>query len=554
VLGRGGMGEVILARDPQFGREVALKRMRADAPVGDHAERFVREARIQARLDHPSILPVHELGYDGDGRPYFTMKRLVGVTLATLIADPTTPQRRLLGAFVDVCFAIELAHTRGVIHRDLKPSNVMLGDFNDVYVLDWGVAKVLGIDEPIAPPLYEHEEGGTATGAMLGTPGYMAPEQMRGDPVTTAVDVYSLGALLFEILARAPLHPRGEAAIASTLAPPSVSPAQRLGDDSISPELDAACVAALAESPADRPKARELAGLVQRYLDGDRDVERRQRLAAEALDLAHAAISSGDPTRRSEAVRAAGRAIALDPESDAAAEVFASLIAQPPATNPPELEAELAAEDIEGVRRRSRRAVLAFLGIYGLLVLVPFVHVADWAELIAVLGGTTMMALISLVNSRTGRVPLSIFLSAAGLLVLVMSRLAGPALLTPLLAVGIALSQASRRRLLAHRWAIYAWTAIVLTIPVVLEITGVLTRTSRMGPEGLVLTGRVFDSHNRYDEAGLMIGSIVLALTVVAYATGLAADRYYAQRRLHVQAWHLRQLLPSHRRPDTITI
>src|SRR5271169_6039234 len=83
VLGRGGMGEVILARDPRFDREVALKRMRADAPIGDHAERFVREARIQARLDHPSILPVHELGYDDDGRPYFTMKRLVGVTLAT---------------------------------------------------------------------------------------------------------------------------------------------------------------------------------------------------------------------------------------------------------------------------------------------------------------------------------------------------------------------------------------------------------------------------------------------------------------------------------------
>jgi hypothetical protein len=253
-------------------------------------------------------------------------------------------------------------------------------------------------------------------------------------------------------------------------------------------------------------------------------------------------------------VRAAGRAIALDPESDRAAELFASLIAEPPAINPAELEAELEAEDIEGIRRRSRRAVPAFLGIYFILVMVPFVHVADWTELVAVLGGTTLMATISLLNSRTGRLPIGLFLLAAGLLVLVLSRLSSPVLLTPLIAVGIALSQASRRRLLGRRWVIYAWTAVVLAVPIVLEVSGVLMPTSRMGAEGFVVMGRVFDSHNVVDHYSIMIGSILLALVVVAYATGLAADRYNAQRRLHVQAWHLRQLLPSHRRADTMTI
>src|SRR5688572_24537938 len=144
VLGRGGMGEVVLATDEKFGRAVAIKRMRGRAsPTA--IVRFEREARIQARLEHPSIVPVHELGRDANGRPFFTMKRLAGVTLAQVLANETVvrirPRQQLLRAFADVCRAIDLAHTRGVIHRDLKPANIMLGDFGEVYVLDWGVAR-----------------------------------------------------------------------------------------------------------------------------------------------------------------------------------------------------------------------------------------------------------------------------------------------------------------------------------------------------------------------------------------------------------------------------
>src|SRR5688500_16350003 len=126
LIGHGGMGEVLVAQDQRIGREVAVKRIRARDPSPDLVSRFLREARIQARLDHPAIVPVYELGTDVEGRPYFTMKRLAGVTLAKRIAQDA-PVPTLLRAFVDVCLAIQLAHTRGVVHRDLKPSNIMLG-------------------------------------------------------------------------------------------------------------------------------------------------------------------------------------------------------------------------------------------------------------------------------------------------------------------------------------------------------------------------------------------------------------------------------------------
>src|ERR1700733_12360537 len=126
VIGRGGVGEVIAAHDLRIERGVAIKRMRTEQPSPEAAARFLREAKIQARLDHPAIVPVHELGTDPEGRPYFTMKRLAGTTLAQRLAlhEPIQP---LLRALVDVCFAVELAHTRHVVHRDLKPSNIMLG-------------------------------------------------------------------------------------------------------------------------------------------------------------------------------------------------------------------------------------------------------------------------------------------------------------------------------------------------------------------------------------------------------------------------------------------
>ncbi|HEX7837328.1 MAG TPA: serine/threonine-protein kinase, partial [Kofleriaceae bacterium] len=225
MLGRGGMGEVLLGHDGTIGRDIAIKRMRQPDASFEAETRFLREAKIQARLQHPAIVPVHELGRDADGRPYFTMKRLAGRTLYQLLGEAPP---RLLRAFVDVCLAIEFAHSCGVIHRDIKPTNIMLGDFGEVYVLDWGVARVLGEgDEHPSVRDIVTAPGETQTGAAMGTPGYMAPEQALGYGITPAVDVYALGCVLFEILTGEPLHPRGVSGAANAIAHPTEAPSAR---------------------------------------------------------------------------------------------------------------------------------------------------------------------------------------------------------------------------------------------------------------------------------------------------------------------------------------
>ena len=145
-LARGGMGEVMLAYDELVCRDVVIKRMLDPKPAADAVERFLREARLQGRLDHPSIVPVHEIAVEDSGAPYFVMKRLNGTTLSKIIKheDERFTSRRLLRAFADISLAIEYAHVRGIVHRDIKPANIMLGDFGEVWMLDWGVAKLVG--------------------------------------------------------------------------------------------------------------------------------------------------------------------------------------------------------------------------------------------------------------------------------------------------------------------------------------------------------------------------------------------------------------------------
>jgi serine/threonine protein kinase len=183
-LGQGGMASVYLARDRDLDRKVAVKVIHA--PVIDDAvrERMLLEAKVIARLEHPGILPIHDLGFLPDGRIYYVMKLVRGRRLDEFISE-TTPLPERLRLFLQVCNAVAFAHSRGVIHRDLKPSNIMIGDFGEVLVIDWGLAKIEGVNEEIP-------------GGVLGTPGYMAPEQENGrlDSIDERTDVYSLGILL----------------------------------------------------------------------------------------------------------------------------------------------------------------------------------------------------------------------------------------------------------------------------------------------------------------------------------------------------------------------
>ncbi len=199
------MGQVDKARDRDLLREVAIKHLRSEL-LGDAGmlRQFLWEARVTAYLDHPNIVPVHDLGQTPAGL-YFVMKLVRGTTLTGMIARAHEDRRGTFGVqkrlrlFLQLCNAVSFAHARGVLHRDLKPDNVMLGEYGEVLVTDWGIAMPLP-DAPdeltrIAPP---------ATGHSAGTPMYMAPEQVRGEPLDARCDIYALGAILYEVLALRP--------------------------------------------------------------------------------------------------------------------------------------------------------------------------------------------------------------------------------------------------------------------------------------------------------------------------------------------------------------
>ena len=546
TLGQGGMGEVLLARDERIGRDIAIKCMRSGAPAADAIERFLREAKIQARLDHPAIVPVHELGEDAGGRPYFTMKRLAGKTLQDVLGEPGAAPQRLLRAFVDVCTAAAFAHARGVVHRDLKPSNIMLGEYGEVYVMDWGVARVVGEGGGDAGAAHDIStlEGHTQAGALLGTPGYMAPEQVRGEDVGPPADVYALGCILFEILAREALHPRGgQAAIASTVGVPTQSPAQRKPALAIAPELDSACRAALAEKPEDRPTAAMLAERVQGYLDGDRDLEHRRRLAADELAAARAA--SRDPARRAEAVRHAGRALVLDPESQEASSLIVQLLVEPPAEVPQAVEANLAEHDSAMAARASWTAAGAILAYFLFVPLLLWMGVREWGTFLALYGLVALMAFHAAYQARTGRVNPVAPLVANIAIMLLLSRLASPLFIVPTMICTYVATLTTQSRIWRRPGLVIAFGVIAFLLPIGLEWTGLCERTWWVEPGRIVLApGGVQLASNTATFALVVLVNVGMILVNVLFARAMAQSRDEAHRRLEIQAWHLRQLLP----------
>jgi WD40 repeat protein len=199
--GRGGLGRVARAHDVELDRDIAIKELISRGPISE--VRFLREALITARLEHPGIVPVHEAGRWLDGTPFYAMKLVAGRPLRDLIAERPTVDDRigLLHHVIAVADAIAYAHGRNIIHRDLKPSNVMVGDYGETVVIDWGLAKELtDDDEPAGPGSSGSlDDGLTRTGAVLGTPAYMPPEQARGEPVDQRADVFAIGAMLWEL-------------------------------------------------------------------------------------------------------------------------------------------------------------------------------------------------------------------------------------------------------------------------------------------------------------------------------------------------------------------
>jgi serine/threonine-protein kinase len=282
---RGGIGQVWLARDGSLGREVALKELRpekADSP--GVSARFLYEAKVTGQLEHPGVVPVYELAEAADGRgPYYTMRFVRGRTLSEAIhayheargrgVDDRVALRDLLMAFVAVCNAVGYAHSRGVIHRDLKGANVVLGDFGEVMVLDWGLAKLAGHPESAAawPRIPDREQGHDETreGQILGTPAYMAPEQADGrlGEIDARTDIYGLGAILYEILAGQPPFVASKLTeLLEQVRERPAEPPSRLNPGAPA-ALGAVCLKALAKRPAERyATATELAEEVRRWL------------------------------------------------------------------------------------------------------------------------------------------------------------------------------------------------------------------------------------------------------------------------------------------------
>jgi eukaryotic-like serine/threonine-protein kinase len=285
-LGRGGMGRVDAAFDPELRRTVAIKRLVDPSKVDPHKlARFLAEAQITAQLDHPNIVPVHELGVAPDGQIFMVMKKVRGRSLRALVeglADGTEPAEmwptfRLLMSFGLVCGAVAYAHDHGVLHRDLKPENIMIGDHGEVMVMDWGVARVMhDVAEKLRPDTSD-ELGGSLTmdGTTIGTPGYMSPEQARGElsQMDGRSDQWSLGAILYELLTlkRAYEGKTPLTILYKSVEGPPQNPRERAPELGIDEEVAQICLKAMSPKREDRfDHVLQFAFSIAGFLDGRR--------------------------------------------------------------------------------------------------------------------------------------------------------------------------------------------------------------------------------------------------------------------------------------------
>jgi eukaryotic-like serine/threonine-protein kinase len=568
VLGRGGMGEVRLCVDRRVGREVAVKSLLPDQERYVEARaRFLREARVQGQLEHPSIVPVHDITRGDDGTTCFTMKRVRGITLAEVLARHARGDgevaarhspRKLLAAFAQVCLTVDFAHSRGVVHRDLKPANIMLGDFGEVYVLDWGLAKLAsGDDDRGAGPdsLDLGVTAATATGAILGTPGYMAPEQLLpGGVIGPAADVFALGAILFEILTFERLVPRGDPLVALEVTRGGVdarASVRRPGLD-VAPELEEACVRATRLDPAERfASARELNDTIERYLEGDRDLERRRTLAAghvaaaERLLAEHQAGHLVEEDARGGAMRELGRALALDPGHGDALRAMLRLVAEPPREVPAEVRASLDAASMRMLRMAAQLGGFLMLSWFAFLPMVLWMGVLDPWAVVAVLAPLALASALSFNEARRVHIRLPVqytVFALTGAAFVAASSLFGPFVLVPtaVATYGVTLQVHPSRR--ERRIAIGLCCGIIL-------VTGV---GEWLGPWSTYAfeDGRmIIEPHLaslRSTPARLLLIGTALAMTLAPcfFIGRIRAALARSEERLAVQSWHLGRLVP----------
>ncbi|MBI5517602.1 MAG: serine/threonine protein kinase [Deltaproteobacteria bacterium] len=597
LLGDGGMGEVRRCRDLRIGREVAVKllgpQQREDPEV---RARFVREARIQGQLEHPAVVPLYDFGAWSDGVPYFTMTRVRGVTLREVLdvlaagdaefrarysrrpvnraglgdhgaenpeAIARYSQRRLLTAFSAVCLAVDYAHARGVVHRDLKPANLMFGEFGEVHVLDWGVAKVLSsaggaagtrpVDAPNPIP--------SVQGTLLGTPGYMAPEAACGevDTLDARADVYALGAILFELLTLHPLHEgttlRG--LLSATLLGADARASQRFPAANAPPELEAICVRATATDPAQRhTTARELSDAIERYLDGDRDLAVRCEVASTHERAARAAAAralaggEGAEVARVEALREATRAVALDPSNEGAVQTITRLLLNPPARLPDEVQRELDDRTIRGRRGAARLGIYALLSWFLFYPLALAMGVRSWASLAAPFAlhlGSLALAAWLWRSGRT-RVRHALSLMAMSTLAIAsLSGIAGPFVLVPAVAVMSAVFFTLHGNARTQGLVVLLSVLTVL-LPFVFELLDLVDPAYTFQEGSITMHPRLFFLSPTATRVFLLATSVAVVLTPMFLVARLRDALADAERGLCLHLWHVRQMVPEEAR------
>ncbi|HEY4057262.1 MAG TPA: serine/threonine-protein kinase [Kofleriaceae bacterium] len=536
MLGKGGMGEVRLCRDGRIMREVAVKMLRGT--LRDDKElrvRFLREARVQGQLEHPAIVPVHDLGIAPDGAPFFTMKRVRGETLRTALkaikaGDRSKyTRRRLLTAFSTVCLAIELAHRRGVVHRDLKPDNVMLGDFGEVYVIDWGIAKVLhrpdlpiGDDSSVDLP-----QAGTPTrvGAVLGTPRYMAPEQQTGE-ASPASDIYALGLILHEIVV----------CDASLDAPPELL--------AITEKATARLLEQRTQSP------RELHDAIEKFLDGDRDLAARRAAAEEKAVRADKQLVYGGsnitPAVRAQIARDVGSALGLDPTNARALRALTGLLSRVPDTLPPEALADMETHRRERVSRALSNAAFT---TWSILLLIPLfiwmgvrepVVLFSYAGCVAAAGGFQWAA-------RYGRYQPMLFVAAFVSLVIAVSLLSRSLGLLGIMPTIFAILTLTFRINVAttkHGLLVLAGTSLGVLIPLLLMWAGVTAPLYELHDNVLTITPHLHDLPSTATQVYLVATTIGALGVASIFGRIYTAELRRADERNAFHTWQLQQLLP----------